>query len=92
VLSRSERYLENAEKCQRRADGADGAGTKRLYAVMARHWRQLAEETDRTDETSAPLLGKIGHTHALRKIDKAEGAIRKFKVVLEGALATPFAL
>ena len=46
MLSRSERNLENAEKCQRRADVADRAGTKRLYAVM-RHWRQLAEETDR---------------------------------------------
>jgi len=62
VLSRSERYLENAEKCQRRAD--------------------------RTDETIALLLDKIRHTHVLRKIDKAEGAIRKFKVILEGALAT----
>jgi len=53
---------------------------------MARHWRQLAEGADRTDETIAPLWDKIRHTHALRKIGKAEGAIRKFKVALEGEL------
>jgi len=83
MSSRSERYLANAEKCQRRADVADTSGTKRLYAVMARHWRQLAEGADRTDEIIMPLLGKIRHTHVLRKIDKAEGAIRKVKVALE---------
>ena len=55
---------------------------------MARHWRQLAEGADRTDEAIAPLLDKIRHIHVLRKIDKAEGKIRKFKVILEGALAT----
>ena len=88
VLSRSERYLENAEKCQRRADVADGAGTKHLYEVMAKHWRQLAEGADRTDEAIAPLLDKIRHIQALRKIGKTEGTIRKVKVALEGALAT----
>jgi hypothetical protein len=52
--------------------------------MMARQWRQLAEGADRTDEIIMPLLGKIRHTHVLRKIDKAEGAIRKVKVALEG--------
>jgi hypothetical protein len=84
MSSRSERYLAKAEKCQRRADVADISGTKRLYGMMARHWRQLAEGADRTDEIIAPLLGKIRHAHVLRKIDKAEGAIRKVKVALEG--------
>jgi len=83
MSSRSERYLANAEKCQRRADVADTSGTKRLYAVMARQWRHLAEGADRTDEIIMPLLGKIRHTHVLRKIDKAKGAIRKVKVALE---------
>jgi hypothetical protein len=30
------------------------------------------------------LLAAVLHARALRKIDKAEGAIRKFKVALEG--------
>ena len=66
MLSRSERYLENAEKCQRHADVAEGAGTKRLYEVMARHWRQLAEGADEIDKK--PLVEKIRHA-ILRKID-----------------------
>ena len=75
MSSRSERYLANAEKCQQISDAADTSGTKRLYGVMASQWRQLAEEADEIDKK--PLLEKIRHAHFLRKIDKAEGAIRE---------------
>jgi hypothetical protein len=75
MLSRSERYLAKAEKCQQISDAADISGTKRLYGVMASQWRQLAEEADETDKK--PLSEKIRHAHFLREIDKAEGAIRE---------------
>ena len=75
MSSRSERYLAKAEKCQQISDAADTSGTKRLYAVLASQWRQLAEEADEID--TKPLLEKIRHAHFLRKIDKAEGAIRE---------------
>jgi hypothetical protein len=57
MLSRSERYLEKAEKCQQISDAADISGTKRLYGVMASQWRQLADEADEADKK--PLLEKI---------------------------------
>jgi hypothetical protein len=44
MSSRSERYLAKAEKCQQISDAADTSGTKRLYAVLASQWRQLAEQ------------------------------------------------
>ena len=75
MSSRSERYLANAEKCQQCTDVAYTSGTKRLYGVLASQWRQLAEEADEID--TKPLLEKIRHAHFLRKIDKAEGAIRE---------------
>jgi hypothetical protein len=50
MSSRSERYLANADKCQQVADAANTSGTKRLYGVLASHWRQLAEEADETDK------------------------------------------
>ena len=81
MLSRSERYLANAEKCQQISDAADTSGTKRLYGAMARQWRQLADETDKK-----PLLEKIRRAHLLREIDKAEGAIREL-VALRGLTA-----
>ena len=85
MLSRSERYLANAEKCQRRADVAYTSGTKRLYGVLASNWRQLAEEADWTDKIgSRSLLDKIRQTNFLRQIEKAEDAIQKFEVALEG--------
>ena len=74
MLSRSERYLAKAEKCQQISDTADTSGTKRLYEVMASQWRQLAEKAEETDKK--PLLEKIRHSHFLRKIDKAEEAIQ----------------
>jgi hypothetical protein len=74
MLSRSER-LAKAEKCQQISDAADTSGAKRLFGVMASQWRQLAEEADEIDKK--PLLEKIRHAHFLRKIDKAEGAIRE---------------
>jgi hypothetical protein len=77
MSSRSERYLANAEKCQQISDAADTSGTKRLYGVMASQWRQLAEDADWTDKNSTALLEKLRHAHFLRKIDKAEGAIRE---------------
>jgi hypothetical protein len=75
LMTRSERYLAKAEKCQQISDAADISGTKRLYGVMASQWRQLAEEADEIDKK--PLLEKIRNAHFLRKIDKAEGAIRE---------------
>jgi hypothetical protein len=85
MSSRSERYLANAEKCQRLTDVAHTSGTKRLYEVLASHWRQLAEEANWTDKIgSRPLLGKMGHANFLREIDKAEGAIRRFELALKG--------
>jgi hypothetical protein len=85
MSSRSERYLANAEKCQRCTNVAYTHGTKRLYEVLAKQWRQLAEEANRTDKIgSRPLLDKTGHAHFLREIDKAESAIRKFELALEG--------
>jgi hypothetical protein len=78
LMTRSERYLAKAEKCQQISDAADTSGTKRLYGVMASQWRQLAEEADWTDKKgSTALLVKIRHAHTLRQIDKAEGAIRE---------------
>ena len=78
MLSRSERYLAKAEKCQQISDAADISGTKRLFGVMASQWRQLAEEADEIDEIDKkPLLEKIRHAHFLRQIDKAEDAIQE---------------
>jgi hypothetical protein len=57
MLSRSERYLAKAEKCQQISDAADTSGAKRLYGVMASQWRQLAEEADETDKK--PLSAKL---------------------------------
>ena len=75
MSSRSERYLAKAEKCQQISDAVDASGTKRLYAVLASNWRQLAEEADWTDKIgSRPLLEKIRQARLLREIDKAEGA------------------
>ena len=84
MLSRSERYLANAEKCQQISDAADTSGTKRLYGAMARQWRQLADEADETDKK--PLLEKIRQAQVLRKIDKSEGAIQEL-VALRGITA-----
>jgi len=85
MSSRSERYLANAEKCQRCADVAHTFGTKRLYGVLASNWRQLAEEADWTDKIgSRSLLDKTRQTNFLRQIEKAEDAIQKFEVALEG--------
>jgi hypothetical protein len=56
MLSRSERYLAKAEKCQQISDAADTSGTKRL----------LAEKADEIDKK--PLVEKIRHA-VLRKID-----------------------
>jgi len=75
MLSRSERYLARAEKCQQISNAADASGTKRLYGVLASQWRQLAEEADETDKK--PLLEKIRRARLLQEIDKAEGAIRE---------------
>jgi hypothetical protein len=66
MSSRSERYLAKAEKCQQISDAADTSGTKRLYAVLASQWRQLAEGADEIDKK--PLVEKIRHA-ILRKID-----------------------
>jgi hypothetical protein len=78
MSSRSERYLANADKCQRCAEVAYTPGTKRLYGVLASQWRHLAEEADWTGEIgSRPLMEKIRHAHFLQHIDKAEGAIRE---------------
>jgi hypothetical protein len=74
MLSRSERYLAKAEKCQQISDAADISGTKRLYGVMASQWRQLAEEADEIDKK--PPSEKLRQAHLLREIDKAEGAIQ----------------
>jgi hypothetical protein len=84
MLSRSERYLAKAEKCQQVSDAAHTSGTKRLYGVMASQWRQLADEADETDKK--PLLEKIRQTDLLREIDKAEGAIREL-MALRGLAA-----
>ena len=75
MVSRSERYLAKAEKCQQISDAADASGTKRLLGVLASQWRQLAEEAGQTDKK--PLSEKIRYAHYLRKIDKTEGAIRE---------------
>ena len=74
MFSRSERYLAKAEKCLQISDAADISGTKRLYAVMASQWLQLAEKAEETDKK--PLLEKIHHVHFVRQIDKAEDAIQ----------------
>ena len=74
MLSRSERYLAKAEKCQQISNAVDTPGTNRLYEVMASQWRQLAEKADETDKK--PLLEKIHHVHFVRQIDKAEDAIQ----------------
>ena len=85
MSSRSERYLANAEKCQRCADVAYTSGTKRLYGTLASNWRRLAEEADWTDKIELrSLLEKIRQANFLRQIDKAEDAIQKFEVALEG--------
>jgi hypothetical protein len=85
MSSRSERYLANAEKCQRCADVAYTSGTKRLYGVLASNWRRLAEEADWTDKIeSRSLLDKIRQANFVRQIDKTEDAIQKFEVALEG--------
>jgi len=84
MLSRSERYLAKAEKCQQIGDAADTSGTKRLYGVMARQWRQLAAKADETDKK--PLSQKIRHAHFVREIDKAEDAIQEL-VALRGLTA-----
>jgi hypothetical protein len=83
MSSRSERYLANAEKCQRCADVAYTSGTKRLFGALASNWRQLAEEADWTDKIgSRSLLDKIREANFLRQIDKTEDAIQKFEVAL----------
>jgi hypothetical protein len=85
MLSRSERYLAKAEKCQQISDAANTSGAKRLFGVMASQWRQLAEEADWTDKVgSRTLLEKIHHSHILRKIDKTDDAIRKLGKAFEG--------
>jgi len=85
LMTRSKRYLAKAEKCQQISDAADTSGTKRLYAVLASQWRQLAEKAEETDKK--PLLEKI---RQLRQIDEAEGAIRELGAVLKGEpLLTP---
>jgi hypothetical protein len=85
MSSRSERYLANAEKCQRFADAAYTSGTKRLYGALASNWRRLAEEADWTDKIESRfLLDKIRQANFLRQIDKTEDAIQKFEVALEG--------
>jgi hypothetical protein len=82
MSSRSERYLANAEKCQRCADIAYTSGTKRLNGLLASNWRRLAEEAEWTDKiVSQPLL-EIRHADFLRQIDKAECAIQEFGKVL----------
>jgi hypothetical protein len=75
MLSRSERFLAKAEKCQQISNAVDTSGTKRLYEVMASQWRQLAEKADETDKK--PLSEKIRQAHFLRDIDNAEGVIRE---------------
>ena len=85
MLSRPERYLAKAAKCQQISDAADTSGTKRLYGVLASQWRQLADEAEWTDKIgSRPLLEKIRHADFLRQIDEAEGAIREFGAALKG--------
>ena len=89
MLSRSERYLAKAAKCQQISDAANTSGTKRLFGVMASQWWQLAEEADWTDKVgSQTLLEKIHHSHFIRKIDKTidktEDAIRKLGEAFEG--------
>jgi hypothetical protein len=75
MLSRSERYLAKAEKCQQISDATDASGTKRLYGVMANQWRHLAERADETNESLC--WRKSRQAHLLREIDKAEGTIRE---------------
>jgi hypothetical protein len=78
-MSSRERFLANAEKCQRCAELAYPSGTKRMYEVLASQWRQLAEEADWTDKPeSLPILQKLRHSRFLRRVDKAEIAIREF--------------
>jgi hypothetical protein len=84
MLSRSERYLAKAAKCQQISDAADTSGAKRLFGVMASQWRQLAEEADETDKK--PLPEKLRQVYSLREIDKAEDAIREI-VALGGLTA-----
>jgi hypothetical protein len=87
MSSRSERYFAKADECQQISDAADTSGTKRLYGLLASQWRHLAEEADKTDETDKkPLSEKIRQARFLRKIDKAEDAIREL-VALEGVTA-----
>ena len=75
MLSRSDRYRANAEKCHQCADAANASGTKRLYGVMANQWRHLAERADETNESLC--WRKSRQAHLLREIDKAEGSIRE---------------
>ena len=78
-MSSRERFLANAEKCQRCAELAYLSGTKRMYEVLASQWWQLAEEADWTDKPeSLPILQKLRHSRFLRRVDKAEVAIREF--------------
>src|SRR6476620_12147157 len=84
MLSRSERHLAKAEKCQQISDAADTSGAKRLFGVMASQWRQLAEEAEETDKK--PLPEKLRQAYSLREIDKAEDAIREI-VALGGITA-----
>ena len=78
-MSSRERFLANAEKCQRCAELAYLSGTKRMYEVLASNWRRLAEEADWTDKPeSLPILQKLRHSRFLRRVDKAEVAIREF--------------
>jgi hypothetical protein len=87
-MSSRERFLANAEKCQRCAELAYSSGTKRLYGVLASQWRQLGEEAERTDKLGSPplfkeLLKELRHSRFLRKIDKAEVAIRELSVAAQ---------
>ena len=75
MVSRSERYLAKAEKCQQISDAADASGTKRLFGVLASQWGQLAEKAGQTDKK--PLPEKLRQVYSLREIDKAEDAIRE---------------
>jgi len=82
MLSRSERHLAKAEKCQQISDAADTSGAKRLFGVMASQWRQLAEQAGETDKK--PLPEKLRQAYSLREIGKTDDAIRKLGVALEG--------
>ena len=76
MSSRSERYLANAEKCQRCADAAYTAGTKRLYGVLASQWWHLAEEADWTDQIGSPPLVRVPSRFVLELGDAISGISR----------------